>query len=152
METVLAGIAAGLVSGYFGVLLALKQFKEQRAFDRQLEWYERTSRALGAASRLLRGLSTRSRYEPLDPNELDKVMGDLEQCINESTLYAEQTSYDLLQRMGVEYETIKQSAASGGRVPDEDLTAAVLRSTITELSKPVRAKLGLKNIVLKDAN
>jgi hypothetical protein len=51
VESILTGIFTGVFTGvitaFFGLLFALKQFKAQRAFDRQLEWYERTIRALG---------------------------------------------------------------------------------------------------------
>lgn len=83
--------------------------------DRQLEWYERTARALGAAARLIRGGPTRAQYEPLDSREFDKVFGELEQCINKSALYAEQRSYDLLHTLGDRYEAIKDKKDAGCR-------------------------------------
>ena len=49
---ILTGAVTGIVIGYFAVQLAFKQFTEQRASDRQLEWYEKTIRALGNFSRL----------------------------------------------------------------------------------------------------
>jgi hypothetical protein len=50
-ETILTGIVTGVftggITGYLAALYAMRQFKAQRAFDKQLEWYERTARALG---------------------------------------------------------------------------------------------------------
>jgi hypothetical protein len=153
VETVLASIAAGLVSGYLGVLLALKQFKEQRAFDRQLEWYERTIRALGRFSTLNREMALAPMFGNPDQTfkawqELQKGLADLEQCINEAVLYAEQQSYEQLKTMGAQYEEIKGKADREAAVKESDTVAKVLRATLIELSKPIRKKLGLKKIIL----
>jgi hypothetical protein len=43
---IVTGVLTGGITGYFTALYAMRQFKAQRAFDRQLEWYERTARAL----------------------------------------------------------------------------------------------------------
>src|SRR5690349_9931073 len=37
-----------LLGSWAGASFALRRFKEERAFDRRLEWYERTHQALGA--------------------------------------------------------------------------------------------------------
>jgi hypothetical protein len=54
---VLTGAIAGAITRYLGVLFAFKQFRAQRAFDRQPEWYERTIRALGRFSILNREMA-----------------------------------------------------------------------------------------------
>ncbi len=116
----------------------MRQFKAQRAFDRQLEWYERTARAL-ATLRLLQIDAYDAKDSERDvqekaSDELKKGFFDLQQCTNEAVLYAEQSSYEQLHGMG-------NKALS--------MTTEVLRDTLIELSKPVRKMLGLKKIVLK---
>jgi hypothetical protein len=39
--TVLAALIAAFLGSWFGAAVALAQFKEERAFERQLDWYER---------------------------------------------------------------------------------------------------------------
>jgi hypothetical protein len=38
--------AAGFIGSWFGAQLALSGFKQQRAFDKQLDWYERADKSL----------------------------------------------------------------------------------------------------------
>jgi len=44
--TILAALIAAFIGSWFGANQALARFKKERAFDRQLEWYERYIRAL----------------------------------------------------------------------------------------------------------
>ena len=175
-QNVLTAVITGLLVGYLGVLLALKQFKAQRAFDRQLEWYERTLRALGGCSRLQRQMVLVPMFENPDRTlkaweELQKGLAELEQCTNEAVLYADQNSYEQLCRMGEKYEELKtristesstceSDSTEGGRTSEviAALNAAekaetervnrVLRETFVELSKPTRKMLGLRAIKL----
>jgi len=135
---IVTGVLTGGITGYFTALYAMRQFKAQRAFDRQLEWYERTARAL-ATLRLLQIDAYDAKDSERDvqekaSDELKKGFFDLQQCTNEAVLYAEQSSYEQLHGMG-------NKALS--------MTTEVLRDTLIELSKPVRKMLGLKKIVLK---
>jgi hypothetical protein len=78
-------------------------------------------------------------------DELRKRILDLEQCVNEAVLYAEQSSYEQLQEMSAKYGKIKGESA----IEESTATAEALRITLIELSKPVRRMLGLKKITLK---
>jgi len=152
---VATGVLTGAITGYFGVLFAFKQFREQRAFDRQLEWYERTIRALGKFSALGREMTLTSMFGQPDLTlkawqELQKGLADLEQCINEAVLYADQGSYEQLKTMGDKYEEIKRKNDKEAAVKESATVAKVLRETLVELSKPIRAKLGLKEIALTE--
>ena len=151
VESILTAVIAGVITGYLGVLLALKQFREQRAFDRQLEWYERTIRALGRISTLNREMNLIAKLPAPDEwwkawQELQKGLADMEQCINEAVLYAEQQSYEQLKTMGAKYDEIRKK---GQEAAVEESAAEVLRDTLIELSKPVRKMLGLKKIRLE---
>jgi hypothetical protein len=86
--------------------------------------------------------------------EFVKEFDNLEQCMNEAVLYADQSSYEQLQEMmGKIFEIIpageKSRIFDSGDSMMEILigsTAAekALRATLMELSKPVRKMLGLK--------
>src|SRR5262245_45389528 len=103
-ETVLTGVVTGIltggITGYFTALYAMRQFKAQRAFDRQLAWYERTVRALGAVPHLHTGFTV--ARDDRTKAELLKALLDLQHCGSEAPLYADQSSYELLQRVRVD--------------------------------------------------
>jgi len=44
--TVIAALVAAFLGSAIGAIAALSRFKRERAFDRQLDWYERMIRAL----------------------------------------------------------------------------------------------------------
>lgn len=46
----LAPALTGLLGAWVGASVALRKFKRQRGFDRRLDWYERTIRAMQRAS------------------------------------------------------------------------------------------------------
>jgi hypothetical protein len=46
LVSVMTGVITGVAVGYFGFRSALKQFRNQRSFDRRLEWFEQTVRAI----------------------------------------------------------------------------------------------------------
>jgi hypothetical protein len=148
-ETILTGIVTGVftggITGYLAALYAMRQFKAQRAFDKQLEWYERTSRALGTLQLVEIKLHYAERSKDHDQtmkasDELEKGLFDLVQCCHEAHLYAEQSSYEQLQTMGAKY-------GSDREINDKRITE-MWHDTLIELSKPVRKMLGLKEIVL----
>src|SRR5262249_10583746 len=157
LTAVVTGVVTGVVSvvgGYFAVLHAMRQFKAQRSFDRQLEWHERTVRVLGTLSLLFMELadaeepsSTISKIKP----EVQKEIGDLKQYVYESVLYADQSSFEHLIRMSVKLRVFddrqafleEEHKAIGNALSD------ALNDTLVELSQPVRKMLGLKEIALK---
>jgi hypothetical protein len=94
--------------------------------------------------------------------EFWKELLNLEQCMNEAVLYAEQSSYEQLQEMmtkifeiippGEESRTIHSPDEAAEVLIGSAATREALRATLIELSKPVRNMLGLKKIVLKAPN
>jgi hypothetical protein len=148
---VVTGILTGGITGYLAALYAMRQFKAQRAFDRQLEWYERTARTLGELARLhLRLASTRASQTP-DPDlmiktsqEARKELVNLQQCISESLLYAEQSSYEQLLEMSKMYGKFTDDPET--ILKETRATTELLMDAVTELSKPMRKMLGLKNL------
>ena len=150
---VIIGVLTGGITGYLAALYALRKFKAQRAFDRQLEWYERTVRALGAFSQLNHEQLAAERTGDLKKasEEAEKGFFNVERCVQEAVLYAEQTTYEHLLEMEGTYHEIKSCRDSGtGTLFGEVLeVGTLLNATLEELSKPVRKMLGLKEIALK---
>src|SRR5262249_23671016 len=155
VESILTGIITGVltggITGYLAALHAMRQFRAQRAFDRQLEWYERTVRALGTLSHLssARFNVTANLTEAFE--EFKKGEANEEQCVEEAVLYAEQSSYEHLQEMQSTFREIKWRFHRGDPISVQILTTqhTVLNNTLIELTKPVRKMLGLKKLALK---
>jgi len=143
----ITGVITGLVAGYFGVLFALKQFREQRAFDKQLEWYERTIRALGNLSRLT--IEMEIAAKPLDLGSWEKGKADLQQCLDEAALYADQESYWELFKTVAKWDQLKEEANQKGTIREFRPVVGLLRNALINLSKPIRERLGFKEIKKK---
>ena len=150
LTAVITGILTGGITGYLATLYAMRQFKAQRAFDRQLEWYERTVRALGT---LLQRVGEEVFMDIENPELWNKAVEDWQrevaivwQCVNEAVLYAEQSSYEQLQEMVAKIKKGEDREAAANKYA---ITREVLLATLTELSKPVRKMLGLKGIVFR---
>lgn len=143
----ITGILTGLLAGYFGVLFALKQFRDQRAFDKQLEWYERTIHALGNLSRLT--IEMEIAAKPLDIEAWEKGKADLQQCLDEATLYADQESYWELFKTVAKWDQLKEEADQKGTMREFRPVVGLLRTALINLSKPIREKLGFKEIKKK---
>jgi hypothetical protein len=143
----ITGVLTGLLAGYFGVVLALKHLREQRAFDKQLEWYERTIRALGNLSRLT--IEMEIAAKPLDIGAWEKGKADLQQCLDEAALYADQESYWELFKTVAKWDQLKEEADQKETVREFGPVVGLLRSTLINLSKPIRERLGFKEIKKK---
>jgi hypothetical protein len=139
---VLTGVIASAITGYLGVYYGFKQLKKQRAFDRQLEWYERTVRALGAVPHLNTAFAI--ARDDRKKAELEKAVLDLQRCASEAPLYAEQSSWEQLEKMHVDLK--------GDPLEQAKAFEEVMRKTAAELSAPVRKMLDLKEIVFKGRN
>jgi hypothetical protein len=153
IENILAGIITGVVSGagtgivvgYFGVQFSFKQFAQQRAFDRQREWYERTIRALGNFARLTVEMEISAKYRPLDA-AWEKGAADLQQCLDEATPYADQESYWQLLKTVAKCDELKQKSDYIKETIDEWPIVGRLRAGVIKLSSAIREKLGFKEI------
>jgi hypothetical protein len=90
------------IGSWFGALAALARFRKERAFDRQLDWYERTIRSIHALSE---AVSTAMLFQDEQPGTFDwgnvhqSHLGTL-RAINEAELYgselAKKYAYDAL--------------------------------------------------------
>jgi hypothetical protein len=95
-------LVTAFIGSWFGALAALARFRKERAFDRQLDWYERTIRSIYALSE---AVSTAMLFEDEQPGTFD--WGNVHQAhlgtlraINEAELYgselAKRHSYQVL--------------------------------------------------------
>jgi hypothetical protein len=166
VESILTGIFTGVFTGvitaFFGLLFALKQFKAQRAFDRQLEWYERTIRALGRFTQDWEQLALLEKHDvrvgdkraTVAQKDILATLVELKACMFESMLYGDQKSYEQLQRLNEKSE----SRIADHLAPKADTTAApkadttpfisLVQEVALQISKPTRKMLGLKDIRL----
>jgi len=145
-ENILTGVVTGVIASIITAYLALRTFRAQRAFDRQLEWYERTVRAIAALEHIHAEEYIAKMYDmpdqPMKEEELQKGHLNMQHCVDEAVLYAKESSYELLREMSAKYYKTKSSA------PKEELVevSKLLNASLLELSKPVRKMLGLKEI------
>ena len=143
---IITGVLTGGITGYLAALYATRQFKAQRAFDRQLEWYERTVRVLGTLLRLHSECLAETRDRKIAFEEFEKELRSLQQCAIEGNLYADLTSYEKLNKMLVTYWTARGDFE---KILNNAAVYEMLRDTLGDLSNPVRKMLGLKRIAFK---
>jgi len=135
---VLSGAVTGVVIGYFSMQFAFKQFTQQRASDRQREWQEKTIRALGNFSRLTLEIAGQDRV--LDP-AWENGVADLQQCLDEATLYADQESYWQLLKTVAKCQELKEKSDRKDVIEKWSIVGAT-RVILVKLSKSVLEKLG----------
>src|SRR6266513_2432785 len=93
--TVIAALIAAFLGSWIGAIAALTRFKRERAFDRQLDWYEKTIRTLYEMA-LRIDIATTFKDDPKTPPELlaevwqkvQRMHIDLERLASEAPLYA----------------------------------------------------------------
>ena len=136
---VLASVITGVVAGYFAVQIAFKQFTQQRASDRQREWHEKTIRALGNFSRLTIEMEIASQYRALDP-AWEKGAADLQQCLDEATMYADQESYWQLLKTVAKCQELKEKSERN-EMREKWPIVRSLRVTVLKLSRAILEKL-----------
>src|ERR1043165_9780445 len=132
---VLSGAVTGVVIGYFSMQFAFKQFTQQRASDRQRQWQEKTIRALGNFSRLTLEMEIAGIYRALDP-AWEKGAADLQECLDEATLYADQESYWQLLKTVAKCQELKEKSDRKDTI-EKRRTVGVLRGVLVKLLKSV---------------
>ena len=140
---VLAGVITGIVAGYFAVQIAFKQFTQHRASDRQREWHEKTIHALGNFARLTIEMQIAAQYRALDP-AWEKGAADLQQCLDEATMYADQESYWELLRTVAKCQELKEKSDRKEMIEKRPIVRGGLRATVISLSKAILEKLGFE--------
>jgi len=90
-----SALVAAFFGSWFGVLTAMTRFKKERAFDRQLDWYERMVRSLFFMAQRIDIATTFLEDPAEDPAVLPEVWErvqtahlKVEEFANEAPLYA----------------------------------------------------------------
>lgn len=155
IENILAGVIAGILSGaitgivvgYFSMQFAFREFTQQHAADRKLEWYEKAIHALGNFSRLTVEMEIARKYRPLDA-AWEKGAAELQQCLDEATLYADQEPYWQLLKTVAKCQELKEKSEHKEIIERRPIIG-VLRGALIKLLKLIREKLGFKEIEKK---
>jgi hypothetical protein len=165
VETILTGAITGIITagitGFFGVLFAFKQFRTQRAFDRQLEWYEKTTEAVMEFLALNETIVFALKKDRPDllQEAAKNMMAPLKEyarTVNKSLLYCERKMYLRLKEIGARQREITEATGesplrAGAEVVElYQSNAKLLEQTALELSKPIRKMLGLDKLSLAD--
>jgi hypothetical protein len=157
---VLTGVIASAITGYLGVMYAFKQFRQQRAFDRQLDWHEKTTQAvfefLGFNETVVFALKN-DRPDLLEElvNTTGPLVKEFQKSGNNSLLYANRDLYLRLKEVGKKLQEITEATGklpgTGGQ-PTElyQSNVKLLDQTLFELAKPIRKMLDLDTLSLAD--
>lgn len=157
MLSVIQALVAGLfaLSGaWFGATLALNRFRRERAFERQLDWYERVSRSLMEVSRLITSVTIAGERE--DDNEAARFWEEakpswkrLFEIQAEAPLYASQAGYDALTDLSqrISDAVINQPRPVDTRMASELMVAVVVAETA--ITGECRKVLGWEPITIR---
>jgi len=104
---VVTGTVTGVAIGFFGVWSALKQFRLQQAFGRQLDWYEKTIQSmfefLYLNESIVFGIEQNDFRGLKDAIENSRVpLKEFQKAVNNSLLYADRDMYLRLKGVGAE--------------------------------------------------
>jgi hypothetical protein len=158
--TILAALIAAFLGSWVGAQVALSRFKKERAFDRQLDWYERMIRALHHMA-LKIDIAVTFKDDPTTNPELltrvwTEVQGahiDLEAVANEAPLYGSQDAAKRAARVSDEIQKVAEKTEAFDPVhhalTNEQMELIVdLAEKLRRASKPLaleaRTHLGLK--------
>ena len=160
--TVLAALIAAFLGSWFGALNALSRFKKERAFDRQLTWYETTIHALQEMAQKIDVAITFQDEAGTPPDLLGGVWRDvqnahlaLERIATEAPLYASDDGLKVITNILEQVQDVanateafdppkcERSSLKGKLKRIEDLSEKLTRA-IKPLAQEARAHLGVK--------
>jgi hypothetical protein len=164
LVTIIPGIL-GFVGSWIGAQVALSNFKQQRAFDKKLDWYERAARSLQSLAQDIEVAATAQAEDDVDPEHLEEVWRDvqrghieLESLAFEAGFFGSVSAAALMDKIRLTVEGVaEQSEAFDPQaIDDEDLQgeaidkiidlSAELRATHTPLVAEGRRHLGLDEL------
>jgi hypothetical protein len=95
LASMLAALVAAFLGSWFGAYTALARFKRERAFDRQIDWYERMTRSLREMAERIEIALTFQDEGGHDASYLTRLWREvqvahlaLDRCAQEAALYA----------------------------------------------------------------
>jgi len=115
IATVVAALIAAFGGSVLGSVVALSRFKRERAFDRQLDWYERALRAAHEFTLRLEIAMTFTRESKSDASLLARVWQEvqaahleIDRCATQADLYGSKNAIQLARKLA----TVVQDAAN----------------------------------------
>lgn len=164
IKVLIVPLIVAFVAAIFGVRQGLQQARHQRAFDRRLEWYEKTIRAidfvLDTIWKLRNAMPVAKREEiSILFRRLEKEAGELKALLSESMLFADRARIvELRETLFDSNElviklrdiTAGKEKISEGQMPDCATTASYLARDLRKLrfslAQTVRKELKLDEI------
>ncbi|MGM4926134.1 hypothetical protein AB8A31_24755 [Tardiphaga sp. 804_B3_N1_9] len=163
LVTIIPGVL-GFVGSWIGAQVALSNFKQQRAFDKKLDWYERSARSLQSLAQNIEVAATAQEEEGTDPEHLENVWRDvqrghieLEGLAFEAGFYGSAPATELMDKIRLTVENVAEQseafdpAAVDAESRDDALgkiidLSAELRATHKPLVAEGRKHLGLDEL------
>ena len=159
----IASALMGFIGSWLGAQMALSNFKRQRAFEKQLDWYERAARALhGLAEKI--DIAVTFQAESTTPkkvlqgvwSDVQRAHLELDRAAQDAALYASDVALELLSHINkVVQEVANQTEAFDppkiDKVNQERSMSAIyaLPKRLEKAREPLlveaRRHLGLKN-------
>lgn len=158
--TILAALIAAFLGSWGGAQMALSRFKKERAFDKQLAWYEQMIKALHYLAERIEIAST-FQDETLTSHERlvdvwQQVQGahiDLEAAINEAVLYGSTEAAKSCARISKVVQDVAEETEAFdlanhpevvAKLPLIDELPPKLRRAAKPLAEEARRHLGIK--------
>lgn len=153
MAPVLSTIAAALVGSWAGARFALHRFVRERAFDRRLDWYEQTVKALHTLG--LRAQEAAERQRAGFPEDVRKQAWDdavkaydaLAPLLLVSELYGQSKSIRVTERIA---SRMSEAERQADIVEYYSAMSRELRWAAAQIAGECRGHLGLKRLSDKD--
>jgi hypothetical protein len=166
MATIIGALIAaiaGFLGAWFGVQLALSRFKKERAFDRQIDWYERVIRSLHDMAQKIDIAATFQREPKTPPQHLIKCWRDVQRChllleavVVEAELYGSSAAAKIAADVFTEVQDVADATEafdpnSWKKADREAMLSMIeelpdkLRTTSKPLAEEFRTHMGLDN-------
>lgn len=160
MATILSALIAAFLGSWVGAQMALTRFKKERAFEKQLAWYEQMIRALHHLAERIEIASTFQDEKGVAPTLLfdvwQEVQGahiDLEVAINEAILFGSVEAARRCARISKAVQSVAEETEAFDLARHPEVVAKLplidelpdkLRGAAKPLAEEARRHLGIK--------
>ena len=144
-----ATIIVAAIGAWFGARTALRRFERERAFDRRLEWYEQTVKAIHALGLRAHEAAERERHNfPIDIrneawNEAVKAYDNLAPLLLVSELYGLPFSIRVTERIALR---MSEAGQATDRVEYYSSMSKELRQAASQIAGECREHLRMKRL------
>jgi hypothetical protein len=157
LTNLIVGAGTAWLTGKFAVRRGLEQSRNQRAFERRIEWYEETFRAYNELMLLIQKGPIPVKSDEFKPavDALMKCSEKVRSCIDRATVYAKRETLVRMRELIVELDATK-NLATGPRIERADLDRKiaaindVVNRITYELAVSIREDLRLDKIKFED--